>query len=409
MTKTKYWLRKTCSFLIGMIFFCSGILKLLDPVGAGLVVDSYFKFFHVAFLGFSAKAVAVILALSETLIGTSLIVRIWRRQMAYLTSAFIGFFTLISILLVIFNPDMDCGCFGEAIHLTHWQTLFKNLILCGLAAAAFLPFKEFGHPKRKKYVSFALVTGAVLLLSLYSLFSIPLIDFTPFNVDSELTAAQNGKEGDFDEYYSTFIYEKDGETGAFTLDNLPDSTWKYVRTQTIRKDNPFAKTNINNLSFSDVSGNYKDDSAGKGKVMIVSAYDPDKLDKVQWSKIASFLSNSQTAGFKPLLLLSSTPHEFEKTLGKTGLGQSDKSRIMIYAYFSDYKTLISLNRSNGGATYFYEGEVVSKWARRALPGKSSLQGISDDDQNDLMLRTSTKGRVIYESFLFYVFMTMIFI
>lgn len=404
-----YRTRKVCAFIIGVLFFCSGIFKLLDPVGAGLIVESYYKFFHLSFLDFSAKTIAVALSLTETLVGACLITRIWRKTVAYIATILIGFFTFVSLLLFIFNPNMDCGCFGEVIHLTHWQTLLKNLILCALAVGAFIPFKDFGHPKRSRYVSFGLVAGGVLLFTLYSLMSIPLLDFTSYAVDSEIVAGQGNSKYDFDEYTSNFIYEKNGKRGAFTLDHLPDSTWKYVKTETIKKDNPFDKASINNLSFSDASGNYQDDLAAKGKVMIVSSYSPKKLTAGQWTKIFNFLSHSKSAGFKPLMLTASTPKGLENSLDKIKLGQSEKAMLLAYSYFADYKTLISLNRSNGGATYYYDGELISKWARMSLPDKNELQGISNDDQTSLMLKSSSRGRVIFESFLFYVFMVMIFV
>jgi hypothetical protein len=409
MTKMHYRTRKVCAFIIGVLFFCSGIFKLLDPVGTGLIVGSYYKFFHLSFLDFSAKTIAVTLSLTETLVGACLITRIWRKSVAYIAAILIGFFTFIALTLFIFNPNMDCGCFGEVIHLTHWQTLLKNLILCALAAGAFIPFKNLGHPKRSRYVSFGLVTGAVLLFTLYSLMSIPLLDFTSYAVDSEIVAGQGNNKYDFDEYTSNFIYDKNGKRGAFTLDHLPDSTWKYVKTETIKMDNPFNKISINNLSFSDASGNYKDDLAAKGKVMIVSSYSPRKLTAGQWTKIFNFLYHSKSAGFKPLMLTASTPEGLEISLDKVNLGQSEKAMLLAYSYFADYKTLISLNRSNGGATYYYDGELVSKWARMSLPDKNELQGISNEDQTSLMLKSSSRGRVIFESFLFYVFMVMIFV
>lgn len=409
MTKSHYRARKVCAFIIGVIFFCSGIFKLLDPVGSGLIVESYYNFFHLSFLDFSAKAIAVALSLTETLVGVCLITRIWRKTVAYITAILIGFFTFISLILFIFNPNMDCGCFGEVIRLTHWQTLLKNLIICALAVGAFIPFKDFGHPKRSRYVSFGLVAGAVLLFALYSLMSIPLLDFTSYAVDSEIVAGQVKSKYDFDDYSSNFIYEKNGKYGAFTLDHLPDSTWKYIKTETIKKDNPFEKASVNNLSFSDASGNYQDDLASIGKVMIVSSYSPGKLTSGQWIKIFNFLSNSKAAGFKPLMLIASTPEGLESSLDNIQLSQSEKTMLLTSSYFADYKTLISLNRSNGGASYYYEGELISKWARMSLPDKNELQGISNNDQNSLMLKSSTRGRVIFESFLFYAFMVMIFV
>lgn len=139
-------LRRLCAFLIGVVFLLAGIFKLLDPVGAGLVMEGYFRFFHVTFLLPTAKATAVVLALAEAILGAAMISGVWRKQVAIITTAMIVFFTVLTLFLAIFNPVSltDCGCFGEVIHLTNFQTFLKNLILLALAMVAFLPFKHFG-------------------------------------------------------------------------------------------------------------------------------------------------------------------------------------------------------------------------------------------------------------------------
>ncbi|MCI1640299.1 MAG: hypothetical protein LKI42_03365 [Bacteroidales bacterium] len=412
MSKSGEYKNKTkrfCAVVVGITFFLAGIFKLSDPVGAGLVVKEYFGFFHTGFLDFAAKPAAVIMALAETIIGAALITGIWRRLTAYVTSAFIAFFTFITIILAIANPTMECGCFGEVIHLTHLETVVKNIILCLLSAWAFIPYRDLGRPKKSKYVSFSLVAFAVLLFTLNSMLSIPLVDFTPFDIDSELLSSQNGTDEDFDDSVTTFIYEKNGVEGSFTLDHLPDSTWKYVRRQVLERNEPDNGININILSFSDAAGNYQDELASKGKVMIISSYYPDNIKKNRWNKIAGFIENSSAAGFRTLFLCASTPGNLEKALSSHNINTKDKNIILMSAYFADFKTLISLNRSNGGATYYYQGELIRKWAVRTLPDKNKLKNVSDADQTDLMMKESNKGRMLSQSFLLYVFAIMIFI
>ena len=189
-------IRRFCAFITGVVFFLSGIFKLLDPVGAGLVMEDYYKFFHLDFLVFSAKPVALVLALLETVTGAALITGLWRKVTAIAASVLLGFFTLLTLVLVIFNPVMDCGCFGEVIHLTHMETFVKNLILCALALAAFLPYRDFGHNRRRKYVSFTMVMAGVIAFTVYSLLYIPLVNYTDFKPASRLLAAERFHETD---------------------------------------------------------------------------------------------------------------------------------------------------------------------------------------------------------------------
>ena len=107
-------LKRFCGFITGLVFFIGGILKLMDPVGAGLVMGEYLDFMHMKFLGFAAKPLGLAFALAEAVIGTALITGVWRKATAYAAMALQGFFTFLTLALVIFNPEMDCGCFGEA-------------------------------------------------------------------------------------------------------------------------------------------------------------------------------------------------------------------------------------------------------------------------------------------------------
>ena len=392
-------MKRFCGFVTGFVFFLSGIVKLLDPVGAGLVMDGYFDFLHLGFMAPASKFFGVAFALAETIIGTGLITGVWRRTVALSAIILQGFFTLLTLLLVIFNPEMDCGCFGEAIHLTHMQTFIKNIILCILLAAYFFPSSQLGENRKRKYASFALVTASVLAFTVYSLMYIPLIDFTDFKPAAALMAGE-GSGGD--SYESVFIYEKDGERQSFTIDHLPDSTWTFVDTETVMIESE-GNASVN-LSIRDAYGDYHDGIAAEGKIMIVSVYDIDRKAG-RWGQTAHFLSNAEKAGFTSLLLVRSTPEEFEETVSV--LDPQVAETLRRYLYFSDYKELISMNRSNGGATFFCDGYLIRKWARRALPDMKNLEELVEADETEALIERSTNGDLTFQGFLLYVFAVML--
>lgn len=392
-------MKRFCGFVTGFVFFLSGIVKLLDPVGAGLVMDGYFGFLHLGFMAPASKFFGVAFALAETIIGTGLITGVWRRTVALSAIILQGFFTLLTLLLVIFNPEMDCGCFGEAIHLTHMQTFIKNIILCILLAAYFFPSSQLGENKKRKYASFALVTVSVLAFTVYSLMYIPLVDFTDFKPAAALMAGE-GSGGDT--YESVFVYEKDGERQSFTLDHLPDSTWTFVDTETVMIESE-GNASVN-LSIRDAYGDYHDGIAAEGKIMIVSVYDIDRKAG-RWGQTAHFLSNAEKAGFTSLLLVRSTQEEFEEAV--SCLAPQVAEVLRRHLYFSDYKELISMNRSNGGATFFCDGYLIRKWARRALPDMKNLEELVEADETEALIERSTNGDLTFQGFLLYVFAVML--
>ena len=382
-------MKRFCGFITGFVFFLSGIVKLMDPAGAGLVMKEYYAFLHLGFLGFSAKFMGVFFALAETVIGTALITGVWRRVVAQCAIALQSFFTLLTLLLVIFNPEMDCGCFGEAIHLTHGETFVKNIILLALLLTYYIPRKHLGETRKKKYVSFALVTVSVLAFTVYSWVYIPMIDFTAYKAGAELQA---GATVNADELYeSVFTYEKDGIQQDFTLGHLPDSTWTFVNVSTRLKEG--REDSLVGLSFySESTGEYMDTLAIEGKVMVVSVYDPDMSAK-KWNRIENFIRRSQEAGFTTLLLTTST--------------EGVPAGMAASAFISDYKTLISLNRSNGGVTYFNDGELVRKWARANAPSKTELDDLQSTDATEIAIAKDSKGSLGFQGFLLYVFAVML--
>lgn len=381
-------LKRFCGFIAGIVFFLSGIVKLMDPVGAGLVMSEYYSFLHIGFMDFSAEFMGTLFAFAETILGAALITGVWRRIVALCTAGLQAFFTLLTLFLVIFNPEMDCGCFGEAIHLTHMQTFIKNLILLALIMAYMLPMKHMGVPVRKKHISFSLIAVSTLAFTIYSWIYIPLVDFTAYKPGAELAA---GATIDPDEMYETiFTYEKDGKKETFTLENLPDSTWTFTSSETRKTGTE--KTFIELSFYQPQTGAYMDTLATEGKVMIVSVYDTDIIDS-RWEDIKNFMRRSDESGFTTLLLCAST--------------EDIPANLTDKAYVSDYKTLISMNRSNGGVTYFNDGVLIRKWARIAAPDTEELHEAYITDATEVSIDRESKGSLTMQGFLLYVFAVML--
>jgi uncharacterized membrane protein YphA (DoxX/SURF4 family) len=380
MKKAHHRLRRFAAILIGLTFLASGLLKLLDPVGTGLIVSEYFKFFHLGFLQGAAKAFGMGLSLLEAITGAALITGVFRKTTAVVTSLMVVFFTVITLILWIANPEMDCGCFGEAVHLTHGQTLLKNLILLALALVAFLPFQNFGVPRKGKYVAFVLAVPSLVFALWYNARHLPLIDFTEFAPGVELFASLDNDYQAMDGKVPTFIYERDGQRGSFTLDNLPDSTWTFIAADTLTRSGMYKRSDKPILSFRDADGLYQDERAVEGKVMVFSVYDP---SSVNWNRIGRQAQDTEDAGATTLVL----------TVPGEDLPQ--------HVYFADYKPLITLNRANGGAVYFNDGELISKWSPSDMPEGESLRELLDREPVGVSIDFITGRRIRAQGFTLY--------
>lgn len=398
-------LRRFCAWIIGMILLCGGLVKIQDPVGSGLVMEEYFNFLHIGFMKPLAIAAGVGFSLLECTLGILLITGLFRKTVAKLTICLMVFFTTLTVLLIIFEPDMNCGCFGSALEISPYESFIKNIFLDILCLFAFIPMKSIGtNVKKKKYVSAAITEFCIILLATHSLIAIPVIDKTAYKPHTLIDAAEEIWEGDEEEPIETeteiiFIYEKDGVQEEFTIEEIPeDSTWKYVDTK-VNEVNPVEEIYSPAIEIFDRNGNYKDEELAHGPVMIMSVYSPEKVTEDKWGKICSFIEESEHIGFNTFLLISGNEDDLNE------IPSPSKERIITsedVVYFCDYKTLITLNRSNGGATFLNDGEIIRKWAFLYRPDTEKLREIftSSDAENII---SSTDERLMLEAFILFIF------
>ena len=329
--------RRICMVILGMVLLVAGLLKLMDPAGAGLVVEEYLNFFHLPFLKSASRFIASALALFESLLGAALIAGVWRKVAAIASGVILILFTAVTIILYLRNPTMDCGCFGEAVHLNHAQTLLKNLVLDALWCLAFIPFGNLGQPQRIKYASFSLAALSLVFFLLYSALSIPLRDYTKFKPGTELEEEV--------------------------------------------------------LSFYDANYDYADSLALEGKVMVISAYDPARLSAKSMERITHTAMAAAKESCTVLFLVASTPD----AVAESGISPALLSNI----FFADRRELLTLNRSNGGLTYIHDGQIIRKWASASLPDAEEFRGMDGKTPADVLLSQQNRTRALFQGFSLY--------
>ena len=379
-------LRRFASGLIGIVFLVSGLLKISDPVGTMLIITEYLKFFHISFLAGAAKGIGIALSLVETLTGIALSTGVLRKITAWVTTGLLAFFTIITLILWIANPAMDCGCFGQAIHLTHGQSLVKNIILLALALWTFIPYGDFGETPVRKIVSACIATASVILAVIYCNTHLPLLDYTDFRVGTEIMASLEDEIEAENHYREARTYTKDGQTGQFLPGFYPGADWDLVQTDTLFVESPLATDKFPILGFRDSADEYCDRLAAIGRVVVFSVYKP---EKAPWSTISAGVAAVTEAGGTPLVLLACAPSQLASYDVPSGLP----------VYFADYRTLISLNRSNGGATYLSEGEIILKWTATDAP--TDYHGLLADDPVNLSTWKLGRSRIKAQGFCLY--------
>lgn len=227
--KIFYW---TLRVTLGATFLLSGFLKAVDPYGTAYKLQDYLDvwgFDHLVSDDITL-IVSVFLSSSEVFVGICFFYDFMLLAGIIGSLLYMAIFIPITLWLALLNPISDCGCFGDAIKLTNWQTFWKNIFI--LLCAYFL--YKF-HRRECKIYTFNIVPFLFSLfsitLSVYSIYCLPVLDFRPYHIGADIKKGMSiPKNAKRDEYNTVFIMEKDGETKKFTLENYPDDSWTLLKT-----------------------------------------------------------------------------------------------------------------------------------------------------------------------------------
>lgn len=382
-------LRFFARLIFGLTFIVSGFFKITDPVGTGLIVGEYLKAMHLDFAGFLSLPGGILLSGLELLTGVAVLLGLRMRIASTVGLCLTGFFTLLTVWIYFYSPVEDCGCFGEAVRLTDGQTLFKNLVLLLCIVPVFLYRKRFRliAPEPAEWIFLGIYALGILALSLRGVFFLPTLDFGDFRVGTNLLAKLDNARQSETAYETFFLYEKDGVRREFGLDNLPDSTWTFVDSRTVASG---AEERTFDFPVTDDAGNYvAEDLLSRNRTVWAVVRDVSRRDAAYWSGLASLSDSlSRWESGSLVVLLASVPAEADSLAVTFGIPREA-------FHYSDYRTMIAMNRSDGGLVYVEDAAVVRKWARRRISAERIRQTLSEDSEI-ITARGIIRQQLIYE-------------
>ncbi len=206
----RFWLWLS-RIVLGGIFIFSGFVKAIDPLGSAYKFTDYFLAFDVEWLSFSALPAAIILSTLEFIIGAGVLLGVRIRLSALGALLFMAFFTPLTLYIAITDPVPDCGCFGDAIIISNWETFYKNIFILAAAIVVFIYRKQISVPWNRftdKMLAFVLTAG-IIALSVYCLLYLPVIDFRPWKVGNDVSELVIPTE----EVAETYLIFENQETG----------------------------------------------------------------------------------------------------------------------------------------------------------------------------------------------------
>jgi len=364
-------------YLVGLILIFSGAIKINDPVGTQIKLEEYFSLFSTDFTSIFeilipyALMISVFLCCLEIVIGVALIINYRMKLISKILLGLIVFFTFLTFYSAYFNKVTDCGCFGDAIKLTPWQSFYKDLILLSFSLIIYFLHSKLryqdGFFKIKIFEDNVFKNGVIIFISVISLIIsytainfLPFVDFRPYKVGNYIPDLMQPSE----ELKYSYIMEKNGRNYEF--DNYPnDESFTFKE---IKLLNPEAEPKITDYSLWNEDGDFTNESFLGNKLFIV-IHDVNKLG-IDRRKINEFiiklkkLKSDINFWVEPIVLTSSDSKSLSSFL--------DKNKISIKSIYGDATVLKTMIRSNPGFLLMRNGTVRGKWHFNKFPDPTEI-------------------------------------
>lgn len=365
-----------CRFVLAAVFIFSGFVKAIDPLGTQYKIQDYLDAFgwSSVFPDFIPFLAAALLGMLEFCLGVYLFFGIRRIIAPRAVVALMAVMTPLTFWLALDNPVSDCGCFGDAVVLTNWETFWKNVVLLAMSVVVLKWRKRLFPLVTTRFDWLIALYGFIYIfcMMVYCYRELPVFDFRPYHVGADIRQGMEIPEGKEPTVYETrFILQKDGVEKEFALDNYPDSTWTFVDSRTIVKKQGYEPP-IHDFSMI----NYEDGEditdqvlADTNYTFLLVAHQLQLADEGKMDLINELYEYSLEHGYAFYCLTSSSDEAIQEWQDNTGAE---------YPFcLMDNITLKTMIRSNPGLMLLKEGKVIRKWSVNAFPDEYQLSGPLD--------------------------------
>jgi len=364
--------------LVGLLFIFSGLVKINDPLGFSYKLEEYFEVFHLTFLNDFALSLSIILCSLEIILGFALLIGVRAVSVAWGLLLLIIFFAFLTFYSAYFQVVQTCGCFGDAIPLTPWQSFSKDMVLLVLIIVIFVNRRNIKPSFSAKTSDNLLIASVVLSVGfgLYTYNFSPVIDFLPYkvgaNIPDEMATPPGAKP---DEYELTYNLKnkKTGETKIMTnTEYLKTGIWKDNNWEVVgQPESRLVKTGftpkIRDLAIQDAQGNdyTKELISNPYNNVIIVANDLSKADEEAIGRLNAMAINLAQNFNTRTVMLTSNSHQYVEAYAK-------QHKLMFEIFYADGVPLKTMVRANPGILLLKNGTVLGKWHYHSMPKYDDL-------------------------------------
>lgn len=351
--------------LTGLVFVFSAVVKGVDPLGTAYKLEDYFAAYGTTWANDFALFFSILLCTLEFIIGIALIFSLRMKITAWALLLIMVFFTGLTLYDAIYAPVPDCGCFGDAIKLTNWETFYKNVVLMVFVLVVFLKRADFRPLLAFRAQNISLVLFMVMFVgfSMYNYRHLPMLDFRPWKINNRMTPDPDAETRVFVKYASKLT----GEVREYLSPDFPwndpewMAEWEFID-QRMETD---SKHIVHGLIAEDEAGNdFTSFLLDSDAMFVLVSHDLESASARGKRKAAELVNLLQEHEKDVVILTASLPEDVLKFRENSG--------NQLEAFYADGTSLKTMIRSNPGLVLFHRGFVAGKWHFNDFP---DLKGI----------------------------------
>lgn len=353
---------------VGGLFIFSGLIKLNDPVGTQIKMEEYFEvfasdfgsIFHV-FIPWALE-IGMILIVLEVVLGFAVLLHYRMKTTMWVMLALMVFFTFLTFYSAYFNKVTDCGCFGDAIKLTPWESFYKDIILMVFVLHLFWYRKSYDATLRtmEGHAVIATVASLSLFLGIYAVRHLPFIDFRAYKVGNVIPEQMIPEEQPIIEY----LFEKEGKQVASQKFLSADEGYQYVSSRVLNEDKITPK--ITDYLVTSPDGEDMTQYTFQGPKLLIVMFDVGKASTANMSDIRK-LTKELDGKIAVFVLTSSGSEQMEAF--------RHENQLAVPYYYADATVLKTIIRSNPGIALWKDGKVLGNWHHNDTPDSHEILGL----------------------------------
>ena len=339
-------------YTLGIILIISGLIKLNDPLGFAYKLEEYYSadVLDIPILIKFALINGLVISLIEVILGIAIIVGKYIKQTLVISVMMFVFFGFLTFYSAYYNKVTDCGCFGDAIHFTPWQSFSKDMVLLVLTIILGFNYRKI---KQKRFSTIYIIVGLLIAgsISIYSIYNIPIIDFRPYKIGNNIPELMEiPEDADKDVYEDKWFYKVNGTIKEFSTDDTPGNLKgaEFVNRETTLLSKGYTPP-VHDFSLINNNTDYTYEILNKENILCIVSINLDFNNSTVINKINELIANEED-----VIIISPSPDnivdEFKAKINRD-----------VKVYSIDNTTCKTIIRSNPGVIRLKKGIVTEKY------------------------------------------------